>query len=124
MTILHLALTADWDAARAVGEYRISTLGRTLEQEGFIHACADRVQLDGVVHRFYRGVTEPLTLLSVDPTGLDVRYEAPAGPGGPGREGAGGEVFPHVYGPIPVSAVISAVPFGLAAVLGKFPGTG
>ncbi|GGL46659.1 DUF952 domain-containing protein [Planomonospora parontospora] len=106
--ILHLALSADWQAARTTGEYRVSTLGRTLEQEGFIHACADRAQLDGVADRFYRTVTEPLTLLTVDPRGLDVRMEAPAGPAP-----AATETFPHVYGPIPVFAVISATPFTL-----------
>ncbi|MFC4061312.1 DUF952 domain-containing protein [Planomonospora corallina] len=100
--ILHLALTADWQAARAAGEYRVSTLGRTLEEEGFIHACADHAQLTGVARRFYRGVTAPLTLLAVDPTGLDVRLEP-----------AAGETFPHVYGPIPVRAVVSATPFTL-----------
>ncbi|MBG0823204.1 DUF952 domain-containing protein [Planomonospora sp. ID91781] len=112
--ILHLALSADWQAARATGEYRVSTLGRTLEQEGFIHACADRAQLDGVAGRFYRGVTEPLTLLTVDPRGLDVRMEAPAAPDtGTGPAPASTETFPHVYGPIPVRAVVSATPFTL-----------
>ncbi|MFB9717342.1 DUF952 domain-containing protein [Planobispora longispora] len=119
MTILHLALTADWEAARAAGEYRVSTRGRTLEEEGFIHTCADRAQLDGVVRRYYRGVADPLTLLTVDPAGLDVRFEAPAAPSASAASGgapdgqAGRETFPHVYGPIPVSAVISAVPFTL-----------
>ncbi|GAA3133545.1 DUF952 domain-containing protein [Planomonospora alba] len=100
--ILHLALTADWQAARTAGEYRVSTRGRTLEQEGFIHACADHAQLAGVARRFYRGVTEPLTLLTIDPAGLDVRLEAAPDTG---------EAFPHVYGPIPVRAVVSATPY-------------
>ncbi|WP_449064468.1 DUF952 domain-containing protein [Planomonospora algeriensis] len=104
--ILHLALTADWQAARTAGEYRVSTLGRTLEQEGFIHACAGPAQLRGVADRFYRGATEPLTLLTIDPAGLDVRMEPPADPAaGPA------ETFPHVYGPIPLAAVVSATPF-------------
>ncbi|MDP9843208.1 DUF952 domain-containing protein [Streptosporangium lutulentum] len=102
MTILHLALAADWDAARQAGEYRVSTLGRTLEQEGFIHACADDAQLRGVVQRFYRDVTDPLVLLTVDPAGLDVRLETP---------GDSPEAFPHIYGPLPLTAVISATPF-------------
>lgn len=102
MTILHLALGTDWDAAQTAGEYRISTLGRTLEQEGFIHACADHTQLQGVVRRFYRDVTDPLVLLTIDPTGLDVRLETPAD---------SAEAFPHIYGPLPVTAVVSATPF-------------
>jgi uncharacterized protein (DUF952 family) len=114
--ILHLALNTDWQAARATGQYRISTLGRTLQQEGFIHACADRAQLDGVADRFYRDVTEPLTLLTIDPAGLDVRMETPAGlPAGPATAPgpASAEIFPHVYQPIPISAVVSATPFTL-----------
>ncbi|GAA3097962.1 DUF952 domain-containing protein [Streptosporangium carneum] len=102
MTILHLALSADWDAARQAGEYRVSTLGRTLEQEGFIHACADHTQLNGVVQRFYRDVTEPLVLLTIDPRDLDVRLETPAD---------SDEAFPHIYGPLPVTAVITATPY-------------
>jgi uncharacterized protein (DUF952 family) len=102
MTILHLALAADWDAARQAGEYRISTLGRTLEQEGFIHACADHVQLHGVAQTFYRDVTDPLVLLTIDPAGLDVRLETP---------GDSPEAFPHIYGPLPLTSVISAAPF-------------
>ncbi|WP_037970271.1 DUF952 domain-containing protein [Streptosporangium amethystogenes] len=102
MTILHLALAADWDAALRAGEYRISTLGRTLDEEGFIHACASHEQLRGVVERFYRDVTTPLVLLSVDPRGLDVRMEVPAD---------SPEAFPHIYGPLPVAAVTSVLPF-------------
>ncbi|MEU9833996.1 DUF952 domain-containing protein [Streptosporangium sp. NPDC048047] len=102
MTILHLALAADWDAARQAGEYRVSTLGRTLEEEGFIHACADEAQLHAVARRYYRDVTGPLLLLTIDPTGLDVRLEIPAG---------AEEAFPHLYGPLPLTAVVSAAPY-------------
>ncbi|GAA4229056.1 uncharacterized protein (DUF952 family) [Streptosporangium album] len=102
MTILHLALAADWDTAQTAGEYRISTLGRTIEQEGFIHACADHHQLNGVVQRFYRNVTDPLVLLSIDPTRLDVRLET---------GGDSPETFPHIYGPLPITAVTSATPY-------------
>jgi glutathione S-transferase len=33
--LFHLALRRDWEAAQAAGESRVSTLGRTLEQDGF-----------------------------------------------------------------------------------------
>jgi uncharacterized protein (DUF952 family) len=42
--IFHIASRADWTAAKADGEYRISTLGRTLEDEGFIH-CSTLAQV-------------------------------------------------------------------------------
>ncbi|GIH71275.1 GNAT family N-acetyltransferase [Sphaerimonospora thailandensis] len=94
-TVRHLALLTDWDAARQSGEYRVSTLGRTLEQEGFIHCSRDAAQLRDVHDTFYSGVTEPLAVLHIDPTGLDIRVE-------------GG--FPHLYGPLPVGAVIAVHP--------------
>ncbi|WP_248963037.1 DUF952 domain-containing protein [Sphaerisporangium perillae] len=104
MTILHLALTDDWDAAVRAGEYRVSTLGRTLADEGFIHACADMAQLRGVAERYYADVTEPLVVLAVDEDllGCPVLLEVP-----PGAR----EAFPHIYGPLPVSAVVSVTPF-------------
>ena len=42
MTLIHhLAEPAHWAEAVRTGSYRISTRGRTLEQEGFIHAAGD-----------------------------------------------------------------------------------
>ncbi|MER5325083.1 DUF952 domain-containing protein [Streptosporangium roseum] len=102
MTILHLALAADWEAAQPAGEYRISTLGRTLEQEGFIHACTDHAQLEGVIQRFYHDIDQPLILLTIDPAGLDVRMEIPPD---------STETFPHIYQPLPLRAVVSATAF-------------
>lgn len=102
----HLALLSDWDAARESGQYRTSTRGRTLEQEGFIHACfAD--QVDGVARRYYAEVTEPMVLLAVDLVGVgcEVKIETPPG---------ASDAFPHLYGPIPVHAVLAAVPYEVA----------
>ncbi|MEV6987128.1 DUF952 domain-containing protein [Sphaerisporangium sp. NPDC051017] len=104
MTILHLALADDWTAAVGAGEYRVSTLGRTLAQEGFIHACADLEQLRGVAGRYYGGVSEPLVVLAIDEerVGCPVVREVPDG---------AEEAFPHIYGPLPVSAVVEVTPF-------------
>lgn len=96
--LLHLALPDDWAAARVHGEYRISTRSRTLDEDGFIH-CSYAHQLEGVANRFYADLRE-LVILHVDPDRLDaeIRLE-------PSAEGAD-ELFPHVYGPIPATAVI------------------
>lgn len=98
-TLLHIAERCHWEAARDAGvPYIMSTLGRTLDEEGFIHCSSDQDQVDGVLGRFYTGVDPAsLVLLVIDPGRLDspVRHEP-----------AGDELFPHVYGPIPVSAVI------------------
>ncbi|KOU67577.1 glutathione S-transferase [Streptomyces sp. MMG1533] len=94
--ILHITERSLWEAARARGTYEMSTRGRTLQEEGFIH-CSTRAQLPRTA-AFYEGVDD-LVVLVVDPSRLDapVKYEA-AKPGG--------EEFPHVYGPIPVDAVV------------------
>jgi uncharacterized protein (DUF952 family) len=96
--IFHVARRQDWEDALAAGEYVVSSLGRTLAEEGFIHA-SHRHQVDGVLERYYGDVTEPLVLLGVDPDrlGAEVREEPAPGTG---------ESFPHIYGPIPVDAVV------------------
>lgn len=99
--IFHLALRSDWEAARKTGAYATSTLGRTLAEEGYIHASRGD-QWQGVRDRHYSGVTEPLVLLAIDTDRLTspVVEEAP-----PGAD----ETFPHVYGPINTDAVVQVV---------------
>ena len=59
MQLLHIATAPDWADAVAAGEYRVSTLGVTLEQEGFIHASTPE-QVQPTASRFYAAVTDPL----------------------------------------------------------------
>jgi uncharacterized protein (DUF952 family) len=89
----HLAEVEHWAEAVRTGSYRRSTRGRSLEEEGFVH-CAYPDQAAGVAERYYADAGD-LVLLRIDPTGLDVRVE---------------HGFPHVYGPIPVTAVTSTEP--------------
>ncbi len=98
--VFHLALVADWEQAKRDGDYRISTLGRSLAQEGFVHASRAQ-QVRGVHDAFYGGVTEPMVLLEIDPTLLasPVVLEAPDG---------ADEAFPHIYGPVDIGAVVAA----------------
>ncbi|MFD0899356.1 DUF952 domain-containing protein [Actinomadura sediminis] len=102
-TLLHIAERRHWESARDAGvSYTMSTLGRTLDDEGFVHCSSGMDQVRGVLGRFYAGVDrDALVLLVIDVSRLDapVRDE-PVGDG----------VFPHVYGPIPVEAVIEARP--------------
>jgi uncharacterized protein (DUF952 family) len=100
--IYHLALAADWDAAVAAGEYRVSTLGRTLQQEGFLHASTAS-QVGGVAEALYAGVREQLVLLTIDERRLTVPLQWDAVPGS-------AEPFPHLYGPLDVGAVVLATP--------------
>lgn len=101
MPIFHIATAADWQAALASGAYTTSTLGVTLEQQGFIHASrAD--QWKGVRERFYVDIAEPLVLLTIDPDLLGVPVVE--------EEVPGGETFPHIYGEIPPAAVVDVRP--------------
>jgi uncharacterized protein (DUF952 family) len=101
--IYHIATTADWDRACRDGEYTTSTRGRTLAEEGFIHAStASQVAL--VANAFYQG--EPDLLLLVIDTALvgpEIRYEHVPGQASP---------YPHIYGPLNASAVVEARSFG------------
>jgi len=97
--IYHLAEQADWEQAQRDGTYTRSTRGRSLEEEGFIHASSAE-QWPVVRSRFYADVAEPLVLLHIDESllGSPVVHEV----GDP----ATGATFPHVYGPIEVAAVV------------------
>jgi uncharacterized protein (DUF952 family) len=103
--IYHIALASDWERAKTVGEYRISTRGRTLEDEGFIHASYAN-QVAGVAKAFYQGLSEPLVRLRIDTKRIPSEVIA---------ENAGGgiELFPHIYGPLPVAAVLDTRPLVL-----------
>ena len=50
--LLHITERLTWLEAEPAGEYRMSTRGVTLAEEGFIH-CSLRHQLRGVAELFY-----------------------------------------------------------------------
>ncbi|MCE9621050.1 MAG: DUF952 domain-containing protein [Actinomycetia bacterium] len=97
--IFHLTEPARWQQSLAEGLHTGSTRGVELAQEGYIH-CSTAEQWPGVVERFYADATE-LLLLHVDESQLDAPlvYE---------QLGDAPESFPHVYGPIPITAVVQA----------------
>jgi uncharacterized protein (DUF952 family) len=99
--IYHIAEAADWERARRDGQYTTSTLGRTLAEEGFIHA-ATAGQVAQVANAFYRGVPG-LLLLVIDPAlvGPEIRYEHVPGQDLP---------YPHIYGPLNTDAVVETRP--------------
>lgn len=100
--IYHIALAADWEQARAAGEYTVSTRGLSLEQVGYIHASQER-QVDQVANAFYRDAGE-LVILTIDTDRVraEIRVEQLAGTDEP---------FPHIYGPLNTDAVTEARPF-------------
>ncbi|MER5555007.1 DUF952 domain-containing protein [Streptomyces sp. NPDC002793] len=111
--LLHLTEEPLWEAARSAGTYEMSTRGRTLREEGFIH-CSLPHQLPAVARALYGSDDEGLVVLVID-TGLlpaPVRYEAVR---------PGGEEFPHIYGPLPTGAVVEVRPWArdMAAETGE-----
>ncbi|HET7736605.1 MAG TPA: DUF952 domain-containing protein [Nocardioidaceae bacterium] len=100
MRIFHLALPEDWAAAQERGAYDVSTRGVTLEQEGFIH-CSLPEQVEPVRARYYADV-DRLLLLAIDTELLTSPWRMDVVPGA-------GE-FPHVYGPVNLTAVVSVEP--------------
>ena len=95
--IYRLAEAADWQAALQSGFFASADLAA----EDFIHA-AERHQVQGVADRHYAG-RAGLVLLAVDEARLHatLRRENTSG---------GTELFPHVYGPIPLAAVVAHAP--------------
>jgi uncharacterized protein (DUF952 family) len=94
--IYHYCPRADWEAAVAAGRY---TAG-SLETEGFIH-CSPRDRLHESATRLARGRTD-LVVLEIDESLLgDITVWEEGDPPHPD-----GLLFPHVYGPIPVGAVV------------------
>jgi uncharacterized protein (DUF952 family) len=103
--IYHIAAAADWEQAQRDGQYTTSTRGRTLAEEGFIHAStAEQVPL--VANAYYQGVPD-LVLLVIDPERVrpELRYEHVPGQDRP---------YPHIYGPLNADAVLAARPFAPA----------
>jgi uncharacterized protein (DUF952 family) len=103
LRIAHVALPHEWERAEANGSYDVSTRGVSLVEADFVHA-ATASQLPGVLDRFYADVPEVILLvLDVDRLeheGATVVWEHVADVGEP---------FPHVYGVIPVVAVVDRV---------------
>ncbi len=96
--VFHIAETEAW-ASRSD-----SYTPAGFEEEGFIH-CSTAAQLDRVASSLYAG-RDDLTLLSIAAVKVGSRlvYEDLYEPN---------ELFPHIYGPLPLDAVIEAVGYSV-----------
>jgi uncharacterized protein (DUF952 family) len=106
--IFHIAFESDWKSAEETGTYRVSTRGARLDEGvGFIHAGFEhQVPVVGAI--LYKDAPEPLVVLVIDTECLDVPVVVENLEGG--EEG-----FPHIYGPLPVRAVVDVRPASLTA---------
>jgi uncharacterized protein (DUF952 family) len=102
--LLHICARSDWQLARRRGEHRPDSL----DEVGFVHlSTPEQVHLPA--NRLYKG-RDDLVLLHIDSTLLaaPLRWEPglPADPADPAAK-----VFPHLYGPLPVTAVIGVTEY-------------
>jgi uncharacterized protein (DUF952 family) len=121
--IFHACRRDEWTEALAIGVYAGSSQDAA---DGFIHfSTAEQMEESVAKHRAGQ---DDLMLLSVDPTKLGERLrwepsraatkcppraqEGLAAPNPPSSSGAaarrGGQLFPHLYGALPIAAVIQA----------------
>ncbi len=93
--IYHITTAAAWEKAQLEGAY----IADSLAIEGFIH-CSTQDQVAGVLDRYYKGQTN-LVKLTIDKSKVSspLIFEL---------AGSINEVFPHIHGPINLSAVINA----------------
>ncbi len=99
--LLHICTPSQWRKAARAGQVRPESLAA----EGFVHlSTVEQVQLPA--NRLYPGRTD-LVLLCVDPDKLEaeLRWE----PGVPGDPAA--MRFPHLYGPLPLGAVVAVLDY-------------
>ncbi|HET6871019.1 MAG TPA: DUF952 domain-containing protein [Solirubrobacteraceae bacterium] len=94
--LFHIARITDWEQAQRDGIYRVSSLGKLLDDVGFIHLSFAH-QVKHVADALYRGMTD-LVLLELDPE----RLVAPV---------VIESLFPHLYGEIDVRAVELVSPY-------------
>ncbi|AKN17515.1 DUF952 domain-containing protein [Mycobacterium haemophilum] len=111
--LVHLCGAEEWSRARSRGGIHLDGCGAA-SKAAFIHlSTLEQVHLPA--NRLYRSRTD-LILLYIDPSELDspVRWE-------PGvATDPESMLFPHLYGPLPVRAVIRVTPY-LPGPDGTFP---
>ncbi|HEY7889823.1 MAG TPA: DUF952 domain-containing protein [Steroidobacteraceae bacterium] len=101
--VLHITPRNVWATSAPGGYYQPSSLA----SDGFIH-CSTVKQTVDTANQFYAGQSD-LVLLCIDPdkAEAEVKYDAPAGAGDQRAD----SLFPHIYGPLNVSAVLEVVEF-------------
>lgn len=101
--IFHIVGKKEWQNAICAGSYTPPSV----KSEGFVH-CSTRGQTVDTANRFFCGRRD-LVLLCIEPErlGAQLRFERPAEVSDPRAQ----ELFPHVYGPVNLDAVVQAVDF-------------
>ena len=97
--IYHIITETAWNEQVAAESLHVLSL----QSEGFIHCCTKQ-QVEGVLLRYFQGQTG-LLILEIDEQKLDaeLRFE----------KSTNDELFPHVYGTINKSAILSVNRLGV-----------
>ncbi len=95
--IVHIVRKTDWERTLTSGEYRHASL----VSQGFIH-CSKPDQVVNVANTNFKGQSD-LILLLIDEQRVksEIKYE----------DGGSGELYPHIYGPLNIDAVIHTMDF-------------
>ena len=103
MTLIYkIATTAQWRDAVAAGVFAGAPVDLA---DGFIH-FSSATQVAGTLERHFAGQVDLLVItLDADALGDALRWE-------PSR---GGQLFPHLYAPLPVAAALEVQPIGVGA---------
>ncbi|SMB98149.1 protein of unknown function DUF952 [Hymenobacter roseosalivarius DSM 11622] len=99
--IYRIAELTDWQAAQQTGFFASADLSA----EGFIHA-SELYQVEATANRYYAGRAD-IVLLEIDESELWVA----AVPMRREYAEARNDYFPHIFAPIPLAAVVRALPF-------------
>lgn len=107
--IYHMVPAALWEAVRGA----LALEPESLASEGFIHCTAGERNLLEVAERHYRQQPGEWLVLVLDPAMIseEVRWEVQPD----------GLAYPHIYGPLNVSAVTAVLPFPRDAEGGFLP---
>ena len=94
MAIFHITNRHAWEHALEIGVYQVDTL----DSSGFIHCC-EPDHVDDVLKEWFPD-SKDLVLLEINPDRVKSKivYENLEG---------GQDLFPHIYGPINLDAVIA-----------------
>ena len=95
--IYHITTEAEAKRAQLIGEYT----PQAFDSEEFIH-CSYAHQIPGVMERIFKGRTG-LVVFEIDPAQLSCKIVDENLEGGT-------ELFPHIYGTLPMSAVVRWAP--------------
>lgn len=96
--IYHIISASDWNLVKTSKQYQPTQFAT----DGFIH-CSYGEQLLSVASNFFSG-REDLLLLAIDRTKINSKIVDENLEGGT-------ELYPHLYGTLPIDAVVEVIPF-------------